>query len=280
MTVGGLSIAAMCRCAGLSRASFYRFLERGEASEQECRLRDVVERVALDWPAYGSRRITAHLQRQGWEVNRKRVQRIMREGSLLCLRQPTSWLATTDSKHQLPVFANLLAGLEVTAINQLWVADITYIRLRQEFVFLAAILDAFSRRVIGWELQPGLGAGLCLNALEKALRRRQVRPGLIHHSDRGVQYCSKDYVQTLARQKIRGSMSRKGNPYDNALAERFWKTLKYEQVYRDEYRSLEQARNNIARFIERIYNERRLHSALGYLPPAEFEATAGLGSIA
>ena len=280
MTAGDLSIAVMCRWAGVSRASFYRFLERGEASEQECRWRDAVEQVALDWPAYGSRRITAELQRHGWEVNRKRVQRIMREGSLLCLRQPTCWLATTDSKHPLPVFPNLMAGLDMTAINQLWVADITYIRLRQEFVFLAAILDAFSRRVIGWALQPDLGAGLCLNALEKALRRRQVRPGLIHHSDRGVQYCSKDYVQTLARQQIRGSMARKGNPYDNALAERFWKTLKYEQVYRDEYRSLEQARGNIARFIERIYNERRLHSALGYLPPAEFEAVAGLGSSA
>jgi transposase InsO family protein len=279
MTAGDLSITAMCRLAGVSRASFYRFLERGEISEQECRLREAVEQIALAWPTYGSRCITAELRRQGWKVNRKRVQRMMREGSLLCLRQPTCWLVTTDSKHSLTVFPNLIAGLDVTGINQLWVADITYIRLRQEFVFLAAILDAFSRRVIGWELQPSLDATLCLSALQKALRRRQVRPGLIHHSDRGVQYCSKEYVQTLARHQIRGSMARTGNPYDNALAERFWKTLKYEQVYRDEYRSLEQARSNIARFIDRIYNERRLHSALGYQPPAEFEATAGLGSI-
>lgn len=280
MTAGELSIAAMCRAAGVSRASFYRSLEGGETSEEDCRLRDAVEQVALAWPAYGSRRITAELQRQDWEVNRKRVQRIMREDSLLCLQQPTSWLATTDSKHQLATFPNLIAELDVTAVNRLWVADITYIRLRQEFVFLAAILDAFSRRVIGWSLERSMEAALCLSALEKALRRRQVKPGLIHHSDRGVQYCSKEYVETLARYEIRGSMSRKGNPYDNALAERFWRTLKYEQVYREEYRTLEQARSNIATFIDRIYNEQRLHSALGYRPPAEFEGAAGLGGIA
>jgi putative transposase len=271
MRSGELSVAAMCGLAGVSRASFYRSMGRAESQEAECRLRDKVEEVALAWPAYGSRRITAELRRHGWEMNRKRVQRIMREGSLLCLRQPTCWLATTDSKHHLAVFPNLLMDLEVTAINQLWVADLTYIRLRQEFVFLAAILDAFSRRVIGWSLERSLEAGLCLAALEKALRRRPVRPGLIHHSDRGAQYCSKEYVETLARHGIRGSMARKGNPYDNALAERFWKTLKYEQVYREEYGTLEQARRNIAHFIERVYNERRLHSALGYRPPAEFE---------
>jgi len=280
MTGGNLPITAMCRLAGVSRASFYRFLAGGEASAEECKLRDAAERVALAWPAYGSRCITAELQRQDWEVNRKRVQRLMREASLLCLRQPTGWLATTHSKHPFSVFPNLTVGLTPTAINQLWVADITYIRLRQEFVFLAAILDAFSRRVIGWELERRLDAGVCLAALENALRSRQVRPGLIHHSDRGVQYCSQQYVQTLARHAIRGSMSRRGNPYDNALVERFWRTLKYEQVYREEYRTLEQARSNIGKFIERIYNERRLHSALGYRPPAEFEAAAARGNLA
>ena len=269
----------MCRLTGVSRAGFYRWSEHNQRREQECRLRDAVEKIALAWPAYGSRRITAELQRQGWEVNRKRVQRLMREGSLLCLRQPTSWLATTDSKHPLAVFPNLALGLAVTAVNQLWVADITYIRLRQEFVFLAAILDACSRRVIGWSLERNLEAGLCLTALEQALRRRQVQPGLIHHSDRGVQYCANEYVDTLARHAIRGSMARKGNPYDNALAERFWKTLKYEQIYREEYRTLEQARTNIGHFIERVYNERRLHSALGYRPPVEFEAFSGNGGI-
>jgi putative transposase len=272
MTTGRLSIAAMCRLIGVSRASFYRFLEENDCSESECQFRDAVEQVALEWPAYGSRRITAELRRQGWEINRKRVQGIMREGSLLCLRQPTSWLVTTDSKHHLGIFPNLTSDLKLTAINQLWVADITYIRLRQEFVYLAAILDAFSRRVIGWELDRSMEAGLCLSALEQALRRRQVGPELIHHSDRGVQYCSKEYVETLARHAIRGSMAGKGNPYENALAERFWRTLKYEQVYREEYRTLEEARRNIGIFIERVYNERRLHSALGYCPPAEFES--------
>lgn len=262
----------MCELAAVSRASFYRWRRQAEVGERDCGLRDELERMALAWPAYGSRRLTAALQRCGWEVSRKRVQRMMRENGLLCLRRPTSWLVTTDSSHSLPVFPNLTVDLELTGIDQLWVADITYIRLRQEFVFLAALLDAFSRRVIGWSLERSLQAGLCLDALEKALRHRQVQPGLIHHSDRGVQYCSKEYVARLAQHQIRGSMARKGNPYDNALAESFWKTLKYEQVYRNEYSTLEQARASIAGFIERVYNERRLHSALSYCPPAEFEA--------
>jgi putative transposase len=275
MTPGGLSIATMCRLTGVSRASFYRRREGAEGREEASRFREAVEQVALAWPCYGSRSIVFEMERGGWQVNRKRVQRVMREGGLLCLRQPTCWAATTDSKHHLAVFPNLMPGIELTTINQVWVADITYIRLRQEFVFLAAILDSFSRRVIGWALEQNLQAALCLKALEQALRQRQVKPGLVHHSDRGVQYCSKEYVETLARHEIRGSMSRQGNPYDNARMERFWKTLKYEQVYREEYKSLEQARSNIRKFIERIYNKRRLHSALGYRPPAEFEAAGG-----
>lgn len=261
----------MCRLTGMSRAGFYRSRQHSDAEETECRLWDEVERLALRWPAYGSRRITAALRKGGWEVNRKHVQRIMRVDSLLCLRQPTSWLRTTDSSHQLPVFPNLVAKLEVTALNQLWVADITYIRLQHEFVFLAAILDAFSRRVVGWSLDRSMEAALCIRALEQALRSRRFAQGLIHHSDRGAQYCSREYVELLARHAIRGSMSRQGNPYDNALAERFWRTLKYEQVYREQYRSLEQARGNIDRFIGTIYNRQRLHSALGYCSPAEFE---------
>jgi putative transposase len=278
MMAGTLSVRAMCRLAGVSRAGFYRYLEAGAGQADDCELREAVEQVALVWPAYGSRRITAELRRRGWTVNRKRVQRIMREGGLLCLRQPTSWLATTDSKHNLPVFPNLAAGLEVTRMNQLWVADITYIRLRQEFVFLAAILDAFSRRVIGWGLERHMEAALCLTALKKAVQQRSVSQELIHHSDRGTQYCSNEYVETLARHGIRGSMSRKGNPYDNAVVERFWRTLKYEQVYRNEYATLEQARRDIGPFMDRIYNGERLHSALDYRTPVEFEAAAANGA--
>jgi len=271
MNPGKLTVSAMCRLAQVSRATFYRSLEEPEDRQQDCELQDAVESLALKWPVYGSRRIAKELARQGRKVNRKRVQRIMREGNLLCLRQPTSWLVTTDSKHELAVFPNLASKVKVTAINQLWVADITYIRLRQEFVFLAAILDAFSRRVIGWALERTMDASLCLAALDKAVRRRN-RAGLIHHSDRGVQYCSKEYVNALSKHAIRGSMSRKGNPYDNALAERFWRTLKYEQVYREEYATLQQAQRSIGRFIDQIYNQQRLHSALGYRTPAEVEA--------
>jgi len=275
-----LSAAAMCDLLQLSRASFYRWLDGGERREQQCRLQDEVERIALDWASYGSRRVQGELQRRGWRVGRERVQRILRENGLLCLQRPTAWLTTTDSKHSLPVFPNLAAKLVPSGLNQLWVADITYIRLRQEFVFLAAILDAFSRRVVGWALERTLQTSLCLAALEQAIRRRHPAPGLIHHTDRGVQYCSKEYVATLKRHSIQGSMARKGNPFDNALAESFWKTLKYEQVYQEEYRCLEHARSRMAHFIERIYNQRRLHSALGYRPPAEFEAILSSGASA
>lgn len=261
----------MCRALGVSHASFYRWREQEPCSQQDGGLRDEIERIALAWASYGSRRIREQLQDRGWTVSRKRVQQIMREDGWLCLRQPKSWLATTDSKHNLPVFPNLAARVQLDGLDQLWVADITYIRLRKDFVFLAAILDAYSRRVIGWALDRRLETKLCLAALEKALRRRRVTAGLIHHSDRGSQYCSRAYVETLARHHIRGSMARKGNPYDNARMESFWKTLKSEQVYREEYCTLEQARRSISRFIDRIYNQHRLHSALGYRAPVEFE---------
>ena len=222
----------MCLLTGVSRATFYR--NRGDQelpSEEDCALREEVEQVAVQWPYYGSRRIRAELAGRGRKVGRRCVQRILRENGLLCLRRPTAWLATTDSKHHLPVFPNLAATLEVTDLNQVWVTDITYIRLPQGFVFLAAVLDAFSRKVIGWALQLTLQAALCIEALEKALSGRRFPAGLIHHSDRGVQYCSKEYVALLEQHHIRGSMSRKGNPYDNAKVESFWKTLKYEQIW-------------------------------------------------
>jgi putative transposase len=233
-------------------------------------LRDAIQKVALEMPAYGYRRITAELCRSGRIVNHKRVLRITREDNLLCLRR-RSFVTTTDSNHNLPVYPNLARDLKLTCVNQLWVADITYIRLMLEFVYLAVILDAFSRRVIGWALGRTLESSLAVEALAKAIRCGRVEPGLVHHSDRGVQYASRAYTEMLTGHNIQMSMSRKGNPYDNAKAESFMKTLKYEEVYRSEYRDIADARREIGRFIESVYNRTRLHSALGYRPPVEFE---------
>jgi len=254
----------------VSRAGYYRFIKLVEQSAEEMELRDAVQKIAVRMPAYGYRRITAELRRDDWVVNRKRVLRIMREDNLLCLRR-RSFVRTTDSGHKLPVYPNLAKELEVIGLNQLWVADITYIRLQYEFVYLAVILDAHSRRVIGWALGRTLEAELAVDALKMAIRRGRVEPGLVHHSDRGIQYASKAYTDLLTEHGIQISMSRRGNPYDNAKAESFMKTLKYEEVYRTEYRDFEEARRLIGQFIEGIYNQKRLHSALGYLPPVEFE---------
>jgi putative transposase len=198
------------------------------------------------------------------------VLRMMREDNLLCVRQ-RAFVVTTDSKHNLPVYENLARQIKATAINQLWVADITYIRLRTEFVYLAVILDAFSRRVIGWALGRTLAAELAVAALRMALEERKPSSGLVHHSDRGVQYASGDYTELLKRHRVTISMSRKGNPYDNAACESFMKTLKQEEVYRNEYLDFDDARSSIGEFLERVYNHKRLHSALGYISPAEFE---------
>jgi putative transposase len=237
---------------------------------EEMKLRDAIQQLAVEMPAYGYRRITAALQHAGWEANHKRVLRLMRADNLLCLRK-RAFVRTTDSNHELRIYPNLARELKPSGLNQLWVADITYIRLLLEFVYLAVILDAFSRRVIGWALGRTLEAKLALEALRMALGRGRVVPGLVHHSDRGVQYASKDYVELLTEHGILISMSRPGNPYDNAQAESFIKTLKYEEVYRTEYLDFTDARRGIGRFIESVYNEKRLHSALGYLSPAEFE---------
>lgn len=233
-------------------------------------MRDAIQKIALKMPAYGYRRVTAELRRQGRTVNHKRVLRIMREDNLLCLRR-RKFVVTTDSNHKLPVYPNLARDLKVTGLNQLWVADLTYIRLQSEFVFLAVILDAFSRKVIGWALERTLEATLTIGALKMAIRRGRVEPGLVHHSDRGSQYADSGYTDLLKDHGVEISMSRRGNPYDNAKAESFMKTLKYEEVYRSEYRDLTDARNQIRRFIEDVYNQKRLHSALGYRSPVEFE---------
>jgi transposase InsO family protein len=255
---------------GVSRAGFYRWQAPRLTSPVEMEIRDQMQRVALESPAYGYRRITWELQRRGFEVNHKRVLRMMREDNLLCVRR-RAFVVTTDSHHNLPVYPNLAHDFQPAAINQLWRADITYIRLRTEFVYLAVVLDAFSRRVIGWALGRTLEAGLAVAALRMALRERQPAPGWVHHSDRGVQYASADYTELLKQHQAAISMSRKGNPYDNAACESFMKTLKYEEVYRNEYRDFSEAHASIGEFLELVYNQKRLHSALGYVPPAEFE---------
>ena len=260
----------MCQLGQVSRAGFYRSLRPKPAEDPDVELRDVIQRIALEFPSYGWPRMTRELGRRRWVVNHKRVYRLMREDNLLCLRR-RKFVITTDSAHDLPVYANLTREMTLSGIDQLWVADITYIRLLVEFVYLAVILDAFSRRVIGWALEHTIEDELTLQALRMALKRRKPAAGLVHHSDRGVQYASRDYTTLLIEHGIRISMSRRGNPYDNALAESFIKTLKYEEVYRQEYRDLREARASIPRFLEQVYNQKRLHSALGYLPPAEFE---------
>lgn len=260
----------LCELGQVSRSGFYRGRREKPAADGDGELRDALQRVALEYPSYGWPRVTPELKRRGWVVNHKRVYRILREDNLLCLRR-RKFVRTTDSGHPFPVYPNLARGMDVTDLDRLWVSDLTYIRLRAEFVYLAVILDACSRRVIGWALGRSLEGDLALQALRQALERRRPAPGLVHHSDRGVQYASREYTALLEAHGITISMSRQGNPYDNAIAESFMKTLKYEQVYREDYQDLREARVSIQRFLEQVYNEKRLHSALGYLPPAEFE---------
>jgi putative transposase len=271
---GGLGIERMCALAGVSRASYYRHWRRVAPGREQTELRDRLQRLAVGHRHYGYRRLTALLRREGWAVNHKRVLRLMRTDNLLCLRRRAFVPATTDSRHNWRVVANLARGMQLTGLDQLWVADITYLRLLEEFAFLAVVIDAFSRRVVGWAVEVHLRGALAVAALRMALAARRPQPGqLIHHSDRGVQYACVEYSALLAAHGIQPSMSRVGSPYDNAKAESFMSTLKREEVDGRKYRTAQEARRSIGSFIDEVYNRQRLHSALSYLAPADFEAT-------
>jgi putative transposase len=274
-----LPLERACQLLGVNRGSFYRLREASPPSASAVALREALEAVALEFPAYGYRRVTKALQRAGWNVNHKHVLRIMREESLLC-RLRRRWVKTTDSDHGLGVYPNLLkqAGWRLlTGTDQAWIADITYIRLPHGFCYLAAILDAYSRKVVGWALSEEIDARLVLAALQEALETRKPPPDWIHHSDRGVQYACRDYVERLLAAGARISMSGKGRPRENAQAESFMRTLKQEEVYLQDYQSFAEAKQAIGRFIEAVYNEKRLHSSLGYRPPSEFEQLLAAG---
>lgn len=268
-TAGEVPVVRACELASVSRSWYYDRQRRSPRNDTA--LQDEIERIVVEFAGYGYRRVTRELERRGQLANHKRVLRIMRDHSWLCRLQRRR-RRTTLSDHKLPVYPNLLKAAAITDLNQVWVADITYIRLPAEFVFLAAILDAHSRQVVGWNLSPRLDVSLTLTALECALAKRRIGPGVIHHSDRGVQYAAGDYVAKAQQAGMLLSMSRRGQPRDNPQAESFFRTLKAEQVYLSEYLDFADAYQQLEQFIEDVYNRKRLHSALGYVPPMEFEA--------
>jgi len=275
---GSLSIERMCQAGRVGRAGFYRSFQERMPQEESMEVRSTIQQIVLEHRRrYGYRRVTAELRRRGMLVNHKRVTRIMREDNLLGV-QRKRFVTTTDSNHRLEVYLNLAKRMELTGVDQLWVADITYIRLHAEFVYLALILDRYSRKVVGWNLDRTLTSRLATEALVQAIESRQPPPGLVHHSDRGIQYASAEYVAILKKYEMISSMSRPGNPYDNASCESFIKTLKREEIYANEYQNLEHLRDNIENFIVRYYNQKRLHSALGYCSPEEFEQNANQAS--
>jgi transposase InsO family protein len=272
-----VDVQHLCKLAGLSRASYYRRFKVRAPREADVELTSHIQLLSLRYRFYGYRRITAQLRRSGVVVNAKRVQRLMREDSLIAMRRKPFAPPTSDSRHGFLIVPNLLRGLVSSGPDQIWVADITYVRMREAFAYLAIILDGFSRKVVGWALAPYLDASLAVEALDCALADRKPKPAsLVHHSDRGVQYASTEYRQRLASHDITVSMSRPGNPYDNAKAESFMKTLKTEEVDGRRFRDINHARRSIGLFIDTIYNTERLHSALGYCPPFEFESNFAL----
>ena len=276
-TQPALSVSRLCSAVALCRAEYYRHSNCTPEAEPDLELRQEIQAIAADMPAYGYRRITAQLARNGVVANHKRVLQLMRKDGLLCVRKP-AFVNTTQSQHSFTIYPNLVPTLSIDGPDQLWVADITYIHLRRDVFYLAVMLDAFSRRVIGWQMDSTLGAQLTVAALQKALAQRTITPNLVHHYDRGTQYAANVYANLLKEQGIRISMSRSGNPYDNAQAERFIKTLKYEEIYLNEYENFAEARFRIGDFLEEVYNHKRLHSKLGYVPPAEFEQSFSLST--
>jgi putative transposase len=264
----------MCYLAGVSRASYYRYWMEKEPQEGDMAVRTAIQEIVIAHRRrYGYRRVQRDLKDRGMMVNHKRVLRIMREDNLLAIRY-RKYILTTDGQHEHEVYVNLAARMTLSGINQLWVADITYIRLRTEFVFLAVILDRFSRKAIGWALDRTLAARLTVTALRQAIAQRQPPPGVVHHSDRGVQYACADYVAELQTNHMVPSMSRPANPYDNAVCESFMKTLKQEEIYCNQYRDFQELSAHLEDFLENYYNRLRLHSALGYRTPEEFERDA------
>jgi transposase InsO family protein len=277
---GNLSIERMCQLAQVSRASFYRWLQGPPPIKEDMEVRAAIQQIVLEHRRrYGYRRVAAELRRRGFRINHKRVARLMREDNLLAI-QPRAFVVTTNSKHELDIYVNLASRMKLSAIDQLWVADITYIRLQTEFVYLAVVLDAFSRKVVGWALERTLATRLAKAALEQAIAERQPPSGLVHHSDRGLQYASDEYLKVLHQHQMIPSMSRPANPYDNASCESFIKTLKREEIYVNQYWDLEHLRAHIAEFIDQYYNRCRLHSALGYKAPEEFEQCFAENTIA